>query len=85
LKKRWGYEPWHYRSIDVESMALLLFGWDRPRGLKDIADLLRSLGYTITDPPHSARIDVVVLRECFYALKEEQRRLRNDALKIAER
>lgn len=85
LKKRWGYEPWHYRSVDVESMALLLFDWDRPRGLKDVADTLRSIGYNIADPSHNAWIDVVVLRECYHAIREEQKKLRVPTLRIAER
>lgn len=84
MKKRWGYEPYHYRSVDLESMALLHFDWDRPKGLKDISDTLRTLGYNIAEPNHSAWIDVVVLRESYYALREEQRKMRNRLLKIAD-
>lgn len=76
MRKRWGYEPYKYRSIDVESMALLLFGWEHPRGLKEIAQELIGLGYNIAEPLHRAWIDVVVLRECYKALRKEQRKLR---------
>jgi oligoribonuclease (3'-5' exoribonuclease) len=84
MKKRWGNEPYHYRSIDVESMALLFFDWDRPRGLKDISDTLRAMGYNIAEPTHAAWVDVVVLRECYFALREEQKKLLTPKLKIAD-
>lgn len=71
---RWGKEPYHYRSIDVESMALVVFDWERPRGLKDVAAELRSRGYDIPEPDHTAGKDVEVLRACYDSL----RRFRDD-------
>jgi DNA polymerase III alpha subunit (gram-positive type) len=70
LRARWGVEPWHYRSIDLESMALVVLGHERPKGLKDISDELRKLGYNIAVPDHSAVMDVAVLRECYIALRD---------------
>ena len=77
LWRRWGYEPYHYRSIDIESMALLCFEWERPRGLKDIVDELNSRVYDIDKPDHSAAKDVEVLRACYKAI-----RLENNKYKI---
>jgi DNA polymerase III alpha subunit (gram-positive type) len=68
---RWAHEPYHYRSVDVESMALVVFGWDRPRGLKDVSAELRTRGFDIPDPDHTAAKDVEVLRACFNALRVE--------------
>lgn len=68
---RWKVEPYHYRSIDVESMALTVFGWERPRGLMDIANELRRREYDISYPDHTAAKDVQVLRECYNALRLE--------------
>jgi oligoribonuclease (3'-5' exoribonuclease) len=73
---RWREEPYHYRSIDVESMALAVLGYDRPRGLKTIFEDLREMGYSITAPDHTAYNDVVSLRECYNALRSEQKKLR---------
>jgi len=70
LKKRWGYEPWHYRSIDLESMALGILGHERPKGLKDISTELLELGYNIREPDHTARGDVMTLRDCYIALRD---------------
>jgi oligoribonuclease (3'-5' exoribonuclease) len=75
MRKRWGLEPYHYRSIDVESMALAILEYDRPKGLKDIAEELRDMGYNIADPLHRAWIDVVVLRECYKTLRQIQKNL----------
>jgi len=77
LRARWGIEPWHYRSIDLESMALAVLGHERPKGLKDISDELRELGYNIAVPDHTAVMDVAVLRECYIALRYEQKKLRD--------
>ncbi len=79
LKKRWGIEPWHYRSVDLETMAMGILEHDRPKGLKDVSDELRELGYNIAEPSHGAWVDVVVLRESYRALRDIQK-LKNDAL-----
>jgi len=70
LAERWGDEPWHHRKVDIASMAMPVFGWDRPKGLKDIAERLRSMAYDIPVPDHSAKRDVETLRACFYAVME---------------
>lgn len=74
MRKRWGMEPYHYRSIDIEVFAMPIFGWIRPRGLKDIYQELVKLSFDIPEPNHSARGDVETLRECYRALW----RLRNE-------
>jgi len=70
LRARWGVAPWHYRMIDVESMALGILGYDRPKGLAGIVTDVRELGYTIHQPSHSALSDVVALRDCYRALRD---------------
>lgn len=79
LRERWGDEPYHYRSLDIESMAVGILEYDRPKGLKGVSDDLRGLGYNIGEPTHAAWIDVVVLRESYRALRDIQR-LKNEAL-----
>jgi DNA polymerase-3 subunit epsilon len=74
MRARWGLEPYHYRSIDVESMAFGIFGYEDIKGLADIAKDLQAMGYNIADPLHRAWIDVVTLRECYKALQEIQRK-----------
>lgn len=71
---RWGHEPYHYRSIDVETMALTVFDWSRPRGLKDVAEELTQRRYDIPLPDHTAGKDVEVLRACYNALRVENSR-----------
>jgi DNA polymerase III alpha subunit (gram-positive type) len=68
LRKRWGVAPWHYRMIDVESMALGILGYDRPKGLAELAEDLVQLDYDISLPDHTAETDVIVLRDCYRAL-----------------
>lgn len=69
LARRWGTEPWHYRPVDIESMAMLAFGLDRPKGQKWIADTLREQGFEIPEPDHTAAGDVACLRACYLALR----------------
>jgi len=75
LQKRWGAAPWHYRMIDVESMALAVLGYDRPKGLAGIAEDLTELDYDIALPDHTAAKDVEVLRQVYHALRQERLRL----------
>jgi len=64
LKKRIGYEVWHYRLADLESAAWLLLGFTEPPGLRQLRDLLTGLGYDIPAPDHTAAGDVEVERAC---------------------
>lgn len=68
LKARWGDTPWHYRLLDVEAYAMPILGYDSPKGLKDIYADLTNLGHDIYKPDHSARADVLCVRDCFRVL-----------------
>ena len=67
-----GYEPWHYRLLDIEAYALgvigVRMGWRRPRGMKDITLALRDMGFEIPEPDHTAEADVRALRAAHEAL-----------------
>ena len=58
-----GFEPWHYRLADIETFALATIGhemgWYSPPGMKDIVEALRSIGYNVPEPDHSALGDVI--------------------------
>jgi hypothetical protein len=64
-----GYEPWHYRLCDVESVAYLLLDFDQMPGLRDIKGKLTKLGYQLPEPDHSAGGDVETLRAIFRILQ----------------
>ncbi len=64
-----GYEPWHYRLCDIESVAYLLLGFEQMPGLRDIKNKLAELGYELPDPDHSAGGDVETLRAVFRILQ----------------
>lgn len=74
LEARWGLTPWHYRMIDIESFAmgaighLVVDGINVPVGLHIICETLRTLGWDIPAPDHSASGDVAALRAAFKAL-----------------
>jgi DNA polymerase III alpha subunit (gram-positive type) len=70
LEKRWGRQTWHYRMVDVESMALPVFDLDKPVGLKGLVDRLQGLGYDVPENDHSAAGDVETTR-CVYRLLRE--------------
>lgn len=73
LAKRIGYEPWHHRLGDIESMAWLLLGFRQIPGLRQIRDRLTELGFDIPEPDHSAAGDVEVTRACFRVLQRMAR------------
>lgn len=74
LERRWGVAPWHYRLIDVESMAVPLFDMRKPLGLSNLVLLLRDNGFEIPDNDHSAAGDVATVREVYRALMEVGRK-----------
>lgn len=68
LAQRWGEAPWHYRLVDVESMAVPLLGLTKPLGLKGLVDALSVLGYNIPENDHTAAGDVATAREVYRSL-----------------
>lgn len=78
LQLRWNAQPWHYRMIDISSMAVGVFGSmafngdGRPEGLAGVRELLldyyRDSGVGIPEPDHTAAGDVRALRECYRLL-----------------
>ncbi len=68
LRKLLGVQLWHHRLVDVAVCAMWQFGWDRPRGLADIARVLRENGYDTPEPDHTAAGDVSATRSAYQAL-----------------
>ena len=77
LRTSWKSAPWRYRLLDVQAYAMPLLGHDRPCGLSTIADELRTRGFDIPTPDHTAGRDVETLRECFRALRDRSRAITN--------
>lgn len=71
-----GYAPWKYRLLDVESMAVGVLGLDEPKGLKWLADTLmyeahrRHHDQEIPEPDHTAAGDVRTVRAVHLALEQ---------------
>jgi hypothetical protein len=74
LRQFIGTEVWHYRLINVAEGAMWVFGWDRPKGLADVVDVLRESGYEIPEPDHTAEGDVRATRAVYEALRAERAR-----------
>lgn len=68
LQRRWGRQVWHYRMIDVESMAVPIFKIDKPLGLNGLVNELRNRGFDIPENNHTAAGDVNTTREVYKAL-----------------
>lgn len=67
---------WHYRMLDIESMAYGLLDFTDVPGLISIRAALNEMGYDIQEPDHSALYDVIATYQCYAALCE----LRNRAV-----
>ena len=70
LEKRWGRQTWHYRMIDVESMAIPVLDLDKTIGLFGLATRLRQMGFDIPENDHSAGADVLATREVYRTLRK---------------
>lgn len=71
-----GYEPFHYRMLDIESYAAAALGSSVPLGMSTIRNMLVDIGYHIPAPDHTARGDVIALQASHKALVD----LRSKAL-----
>lgn len=79
-----GFEPWHYRLCDIESVAFLLLDFEQMPGLRDIQKRLSALGYELPEPDHSAGGDVETLRAVFRILQRIARYLLRHGVPTAE-
>ena len=64
-----GAPVWHHRLINVAEGGMWVFGWDRPKGLADVATECRDRGYDIPEPDHTAEGDVRATRAVYEALR----------------
>lgn len=64
-----GCTPWHHRLINVAEGGMWVFGWDRPKGLADVAEECRRRGFDIPEPNHTAEGDVRTTRAVYEALR----------------
>lgn len=69
LRQTLGEAPWHHRLINVAEGGMWTFGWDRPRGLADVANECRERGHEIPEPDHTAEGDVRTTRAVYEALR----------------
>lgn len=65
-----GTAPWHHRLINVAEGGMWVFGWDRPKGLADVATECRERGFDIPEPDHTAEGDVRATRAVYEALRQ---------------
>lgn len=64
-----GTAIWHHRLVNVSEGGMWVFGWDRPKGLADVATECRVRGYEIPEPDHTAEGDVRTTRAVYDALR----------------
>lgn len=64
-----GTAVWHHRLINVAEGGMWVFGWNRPKGLADVATECRARGYEIPEPDHTAEGDVRATRAVYEALR----------------
>jgi DNA polymerase III epsilon subunit-like protein len=68
IQRRLGVQPWHYRMVDVESMAIPVMGLTKPPSLKDIVAFFNEQGFHIPENDHTAKADVHAVREVYKLL-----------------
>lgn len=73
LRKAIGCAPWHHRLLDVEVMAMVVFGLDDVPGLAQVRDTLAEVGIEVPEPDHTAAGDVATTRAVHRALDRLRR------------
>lgn len=59
LERAFGVAPWHYRTLDLESIAFASGHFDDVPGLAAICAYARGLGWVVPEPDHTAMGDVL--------------------------
>jgi oligoribonuclease (3'-5' exoribonuclease) len=65
-----GLWSFHYRMLDIESYAMAKLWTEEVPGMKVIYDTLVDCGYSLTEPDHSSRNDVLAMREAYLILRD---------------
>lgn len=68
-----GCAPWHHRLLDVEVMAMVVFGLDAIPSLAQVRDTLAEVGIEVPEPDHTAAGDVEATRAAHKALERLRR------------
>lgn len=61
-------EPWHHRPVEIGSYVAGAAKVAVPLSLRDTVGLVRSRGFTVPDPDHTAAGDVAAGRACYLAV-----------------
>lgn len=59
LSRLFGWEPWHYRLLDVQSYASAVLGELVPLSASDLYDEYSGRGHALTEPDHTALSDAL--------------------------
>lgn len=59
----------HYRMLDIESFGAKALNTAEVPGMKEIHEALTNAGYTMHEPNHTSRSDVLALRDAYNALR----------------
>lgn len=67
--RRAGLFNFHYRMLDIESYAMKALGLSFVPGMHDIFKALTEMGFTLPEPDHTSRGDVLAMRQAFQILR----------------
>lgn len=70
LGNQYRFEPWHYRLLDIEAWAAGVLHLPKPIGLSALRQRVADLGYSITEPDHTAEADAKAVRDIYVALRD---------------
>ena len=59
LSRLFGWEPWHYRLLDVQSYASAVLGELTPLSARDLYAEYSGRGHALTEPDHTALSDAL--------------------------
>lgn len=71
--KKSGLWNFHHRSLDIESYAMAKLGLPYMPGMVDIFDILTEMGFSISEPDHTSRGDVIAMRQSYDLLRRMNR------------
>lgn len=71
-----GIWRFHYRMLDIESYAMCALDLNEVPGMKTIEETLTDMGFTLPEPDHTSRGDVLCMRDAYQILRRLPRKNR---------
>lgn len=79
-----GREIWKHRLFDIQAFAAGVLGLGYIPGMREIADIVRNMGYMVPEPDHTAEVDTAAVMYSYLGLMDYRSKLHFNGTLLSE-